>query len=71
MLRLAEGDTHKVDLSEQLGGVAYHYLVAGDGTRITVEAHDQSAPKPGSKVGLSVADGAALFFDAENGNRLR
>jgi lactose/L-arabinose transport system ATP-binding protein len=45
--------------------------VAGDGTRITVEAHDQSAPKPGSKVGLSVADGAALFFDAENGNRLR
>ncbi|MGI3185977.1 ABC transporter ATP-binding protein [Nioella aestuarii] len=71
MLRLAEGDTHTVDLSEQLGGVAYHYLVAGDGTRITVEAHDQSAPKPGSKVGLSVADNAALFFDGASGERLR
>ena len=71
MLRLAEWDTHKVDLSEQLGGVAYHYLVAGDGTRITVEAHDQSAPAPGSKVGLSVAEGAALFFDAGSGQRLR
>ena len=71
MLRLAEGDSHSVDLSEQLGGVAYHYLIAGDGTRITVEAHDQSAPRPGSKVGLSVSDGAALFFDADNGARLR
>ena len=71
MLRLAEGDTHTVDLSEQLGGVAYHYLVAGDGTRITVEAHDQSAPKPGSKVGLSVAGDAALFFDSNTGARLR
>lgn len=71
MLRLADGDTHTVDLSEQLGGVAYHYLVAGDGTRITVEAHDQSAPKPGSKVGLSVAGDAALFFDSNTGARLR
>jgi len=71
MLRLAEGDTHTVDLSEQLGGVAYHYLVAGDSTRITVEAHDQSAPKPGSKVGLSVAGDAALFFDSNTGARLR
>ena len=71
MLRLAEGETHTVDLSEQLGGVAYHYLVAGDGTRITVEAHDQSAPKPGSKVGLSVAGDAALFFDSNTGARLR
>ena len=71
MLRLADGDSHKVDLSEQLGGVAYHYLIAGDGTRITVEAHDQTAPAPGSAVGLSVEDGAALFFDAETGMRLR
>ncbi|RFU12377.1 ABC transporter ATP-binding protein, partial [Rhodobacteraceae bacterium W635] len=71
MLRLAEGDTHRVDLSEQLGGVAYHYLIAGDGTRITVEAHDQTAPRPGSAVGLTVADDAALFFDGETGQRLR
>ena len=70
-LRLAEGESHKVDLSEQLGGVAYHYLVAGDDTRITVEAHDQSAPASGARVGLSVAEGAALFFDAGNGQRLR
>jgi len=71
MLRLAEGDSHRVDLSEQLGGVAYHYLMAEDGTRITVEAHDQSAPASGSTVGLDVAEGAALFFDGKTGARLR
>ncbi|MAN13297.1 MAG: ABC transporter ATP-binding protein [Dinoroseobacter sp.] len=70
-LRLAEGDTHKVDISEQLGGVAYHYLIAGDGSRVTVEAHDQSAPKSGAMVGLTVDPENALFFDAESGARLR
>ncbi len=70
-LRLAEGDSHEVDLSEQLGGVAYHYLIAGDGTRMIVEAHDQSAPRPGSRVGIRVEEGEALFFDTGTGQRLR
>ncbi|WP_071673356.1 ABC transporter ATP-binding protein [Nioella nitratireducens] len=70
-LRLAQGDSHEVDLSEQLGGVAYHYLIAGDGTRMIVEAHDQSSPQSGSRVGISVEDGEALFFDTQSGVRLR
>ncbi|MBC6437905.1 MAG: sn-glycerol-3-phosphate ABC transporter ATP-binding protein UgpC [Rhodobacteraceae bacterium] len=70
-LRLAGGSTHRVDLSEQLGGVAYHYLSATDGSRIIVEAHDQSAPAPGSRVGISFAPENAYFFDAVSGRRLR
>ena len=70
-LSLTEGTTHTVDLSEQLGGVAYHYLRADDGTQIIVEAHDQSAPKPGSRVGLSFDPANALFFDAQTEARLR
>ena len=70
-LRLAEGDTHSVDISEQLGGVAYHYLTAGDGTRVTVEAHEQTQPGSGSRVGLVVDPENALFFDAQSGARLR
>ncbi len=70
-LSLGEGDTHEVYLSEQLGGVAYHYLNAPDGSRIIVEAHDQVAPKSGSKIGLTFDAGDALFFDTGSGARLR
>jgi ABC-type sugar transport system ATPase subunit len=70
-LRLAEGNTHTVDISEQLGGVAYHYLTAGDGTRVTVEAHEQTQPAARSKVGLTVDPENALFFDTKSGERLR
>ena len=70
-LSLAQGDTHTVELSEHLGGVAYHYLRADDGTQIIVEAHDQAAPSPGSRVGLSFAPGDALYFDAASEARLR
>jgi lactose/L-arabinose transport system ATP-binding protein len=70
-LHLAAGESHGVDLSEQLGGVSYHYLTAPDGARIIVEAHDQAAPKPGSRTGLSFDAADALFFDAETEARLR
>jgi lactose/L-arabinose transport system ATP-binding protein len=70
-MRLAPGDSHVVDLSEQLGGVSYHYLSAPDGGRLIVEAHDQQAPRPGSRTGLDFAPEDALFFDTETGLRLR
>jgi lactose/L-arabinose transport system ATP-binding protein len=70
-LRLGPGDSHQVDLSERLGGVSYHYLTAPDGTRIIVEAHDQIAPRPGSRTGLTFDASDALFFDATNEERLR
>jgi lactose/L-arabinose transport system ATP-binding protein len=70
-LRLADGESHTVELSEQLGGVSYHYLVTADGHRIIVEAHDQSAPRPGSRVGLTFDPASAYFFDEKTGARLR
>ena len=70
-LSVVAGNSHVVDLSERLGGVSYHYIRAADETRITVEAHDQTALKSGSPSGLAVLPDTALFFDAENGRRLR
>jgi len=70
-MSLAKGETHRVELSEQLGGVSYHYLVAPDGAKLIVEAHDQHSPKPGSMTGLNVKSEEALFFDAETGLRIR
>jgi lactose/L-arabinose transport system ATP-binding protein len=68
---LADGDSHVVELSEQLGGVSYHYLKAPDDARIIVEARDQHAPRPGTRVGLRFDAANAYFFDASNGLRLR
>ena len=70
-LRLADGETHNVDLSERLGGVSYHYLNAPDGARIVVEAHDQIAPASGTKTGLVFDAENAMFFDAKSEERLR
>ncbi len=70
-LRIAEGEGHRVELSEQLGGVAYHYLTAPDGSRIIVEAHEQAAPAPGSSVGISFDIENAYFFDGTSGLRIR
>ncbi len=70
-IALADGESHVVELSEQLGGVSYHYLKAPDGRKLIVEAHDQRAPRPGSRVGLSFDAANAYFFDAKSGLRLR
>jgi len=70
-MSLTEGETHRVELSEQLGGVSYHYLVAPDGAKLIVEAHNQHAPRPGSMTGLTIKGDQALFFDSETGLRIR
>ncbi len=68
---LSEGDTHRIDLSERLGGVSYHYVTAADGSRIVVEAYDQEAPAAGSNTGITFDVADAYFFDAKSEQRLR
>jgi lactose/L-arabinose transport system ATP-binding protein len=70
-IALAEGDSHVVELSEQLGGVSYHYLKGPDDRKLIVEAHDQRAPRPGTRVGLGFDPARAYFFDGGTGLRLR
>lgn len=70
-VQLVEGDTHRVDLSERLGGVSYHYVTAADGARIVVEAHDQAAPPSYSPTGIAFDVEDAYFFDAQTEQRLR
>ncbi|MEM9318884.1 MAG: sn-glycerol-3-phosphate ABC transporter ATP-binding protein UgpC [Pseudomonadota bacterium] len=70
-LELSTGETHRIELSEQLGGVAYHYLSAPDGSQVIIEAREQYAPKPGSMTGLTFNPDDAMFFDAQSEARIR
>ncbi|MEM8701064.1 MAG: sn-glycerol-3-phosphate ABC transporter ATP-binding protein UgpC [Pseudomonadota bacterium] len=65
----AEGAT--VDLCEQLGGVAYSYLICPTGERIIVETKGEEAPVAEGHVDVSFDPSSAFFFDVETEQRLR
>ncbi|MHA7776582.1 ABC transporter ATP-binding protein [Roseibium sp. M-1] len=61
----------KVDLCEQLGGVAYSYLVCPTGERVIVETKGEDAPVSEGNVAISFDPASALYFDAKSEQRLR
>ncbi|MBO9420848.1 sn-glycerol-3-phosphate ABC transporter ATP-binding protein UgpC [Labrenzia sp. R4_2] len=61
----------KVDLSEQLGGVAYSYLVCQTGERVIIETKGEDATRPDSTVAITFDPANAFFFDAKTEQRLR
>jgi lactose/L-arabinose transport system ATP-binding protein len=69
-LRIGAGDTHRVELTEALGGVSYVHLTAPSGEKLIVERHDQVSLEPGAMVGVSFDAKDAMLFDKE-GLRLR
>ena len=69
-LRVIAGDTHRVDMTEALGGVSYVHVTAATGEKLVVEAKGDVIPEIGSQVGIGFDAKDALFFD-EAGLRLR
>ena len=63
--------THKVELTEKLGGVSYAYLSATTGERMVVEIRGETDAQEGTMVGLSIAPEAVYFFDEKTEQRLR
>ena len=61
----------KLEIHERLGGLSYAYLMSPTGEKIIVEISDDNEMSAGQDVGLSFEQSAALFFDSENGRRLR
>ncbi|EEW27030.1 ABC transporter ATP-binding protein [Rhodobacter ferrooxidans] len=71
-LHLAEGSTHRVEMTEALGGVSFIHLTAPTGEKLVIEAHQDLHAQPGSMVGLGFDAEKALFFAADaEGRRLR
>ena len=64
------GETHRVEMTEALGGVSYIHLTAPTGEKLVVELHDDPKVAMGGKVGVSFDPTDAMLF-AENGVRLR
>ena len=64
------GSTHRVELTEALGGVSYVHLTAPSGEKLIVERHDQIAHAAGTMVGVGFDSGQAMLFD-KDGARLR
>ncbi len=60
-----------VEISEQLGGVAYDYLRAPTGERLVTEARGDDIAPVGTSVAISFAPDKPLFFDPLTGGRLR
>ncbi len=71
-IELVAGDTHRVELTEALGGVSYAYVVSeATGERLIVEERGDERSKEGDTVGLKFEERRAYFFDASSGKRLR
>jgi lactose/L-arabinose transport system ATP-binding protein len=70
-LRVIEGATHRVDMTEALGGVSYIHLTAPTGEKLVIEAKGDVTPAAGSMAGIAFDASDALFFDEVSGLRLR
>ena len=65
------GATHRVELSEQLGGVSYVYLQSESGERLIVEAREGVPVPVEGRIGISYDASKAMLFNAKTEARLR
>ena len=65
------GATHRVELTEALGGVSYAYLVSATGERVIVEERGEDRVSAGETVGIVFDPRTLRLFDAESGLRIR
>ena len=64
-LAVTEGDTHRVEMTEALGGVSFIHLSAPGGEVLVVEAPGDAVPRTGGRVGLDFQPAQAMVFAAD------
>jgi lactose/L-arabinose transport system ATP-binding protein len=65
------GFTHKVEMTEALGGTSFIHLSASTSEKLVVEAHDDVVIDRGTMVGLTFDPAYVLAFTADSGLRIR
>lgn len=70
-LRLTEGNTHRVEMTEALGGVSYLHVSAATGEKLVIESRDDPKVRIGDRVGIAFDPAHLMAFDAKTELRLR
>ena len=70
-LSLSDGTSHKVEMTEALGGVSYLHVSAPTGERLVIESRDTPKVRLGDQVGVNFDPAHLMAFDAKTGLRLR
>ena len=65
------GNSHRVELTEALGGVSFLHITAENGEKLVIEAKGDMVIKSGTMVGLRFEPADLLAFDASSEKRLR
>jgi len=65
------GGEFTADITEQLGGVSYVYLIAPTGERIVVESNNEEDVITGSDISVSLDTETVMLFDETTDARLR
>ncbi len=65
------GSTHRVEMTEALGGISFLHLTAPSGEKLVIEAKGDMVVAPGTSVGIGFDPANILAFDAKTGARLR
>ena len=65
------GSSHRVEMTEALGGISFLHLTAPSGEKLVIEAKGDMVVAPGTQVGIGFDPLNVLAFDAATGARLR
>ena len=65
------GSTHRVEMTEALGGISFLHLTAPSGEKLVIEAKGDMVVAPSTSVGIGFDPANILAFDAKSGARLR
>ena len=68
---LTPGTTHRVDMTEALGGVSFLHVTAPSGEKLIIESREDPRVRPGDMVGISFDPAHVMAFDAKDERRLR
>ena len=66
-----KGKTHRVEMTEALGGISFMHLTSPTGERLVLESREDPDVKMGDMVGISFKPADVMAFDARDERRLR
>jgi lactose/L-arabinose transport system ATP-binding protein len=70
-LTLTEGSSHRVEMTEALGGVSFLHVSAETGEKLVIETRDDPKVRLGDRVGIRFDPAHVMAFDAQTDLRLR